>query len=158
MEKEHLVELTEQSIRLELNVGELYRMFSSAFPEDSDFWWQLHLEEKSHATLIRAARDSLIKRDQFPAHLVSDSITDLKKSNARLLELIARFKSQPTNRYEACRIAVDIEKESGELHFAQFMEQEASSPVESVFQQLNRGDKDHAKRITAHARSIGAID
>ena len=156
MGNEQLSELIEESIRLEMNVGELYRMFSETYPEDSDFWWQLYLEEKSHATLIRAARDSFIKRDSFPRDLIADSIDDLKLSNEKVSGLLAEFKRNPLDRFEACRIAVELENESGELHYTRFMEREAASSVENVFQQLNRGDKEHEQRIRAHCESIGA--
>lgn len=156
MGNERLEELVEESIRLELNVGELYRIYSEAYPEDNDFWWQLHLEEKSHATLLRAARDSFIKRDKFPVDLVADSIDDLKISNQKVEGLIAQYKDHPPERYEACRIAVELENESGELHYTRFMEREAATSVENVFQQLNRGDKAHEQRIRAHCESIGA--
>ena len=154
METNHLTELIEESILLELNISALYKFFASSCPEDNEFWWQLHLEEKSHATLIRAARDSFIKRGKFPFDLVANSIEDLKKSNSKTLELIEKLQSNPPNRAEACRIAMELERESGEMHYTQFMEKNAENAVETVFQQLNRGDKEHEVRIRTHFNSI----
>ena len=158
MENNRLSELIEESIQLELNVADLYKLFSEALPEDNDFWWQLHLEEKSHATLIRAARDSFVKRGKFPYDLVANSIEDLKASNAKLERLIAEFKINPPNRQTACKTAVELENESGEMHYTRFMEKEAGNAVETVFQQLNRGDKEHEKRIREYCRKMIATE
>ena len=158
METNHLTELIEESIQLELNVAALYRVFAKNHPEDNEFWWQLHLEEKSHATLIRAARDSFIKRGKFPCDLVTDSIKDLKESNTKIIGLTEQCQAQPPGREEACRIAGKLERESGEIHYTQFMEKEAVNVVETVFQQLNRGDKEHAERILTYLQSIRSVD
>ena len=40
-----LSQLIDESIKLELNVAKIYMFFSDTFPEDSNFWWQLGLEE-----------------------------------------------------------------------------------------------------------------
>ena len=53
---ESLPQLLEESIKLELNVSKLYGIFSSAFPEDADFWKKLSLEEENHAVLIKLVR------------------------------------------------------------------------------------------------------
>lgn len=155
MEFNGLPELLKESIQLELNVAELYRIFSMALPEDNGFWWQLYQEEKSHAILIRAARDSQKKRGKFPDKLVASSIEDLQQSNAKVTVLIKQFRTTPPTRKEACRIAIELENESGELHFTRFMEKSAENSLETVFQQLNRGDIEHEKRIRAHGLSIG---
>jgi hypothetical protein len=155
METNRLSELIEESIALELNVAELYKVFSEALQEDNEFWWQLYLEEKSHATLIRAARDSFVKRGKFPYDLVTDSIDDLKVSNAKVVELIAHYKVNPPDRHEACKIAVELENAAGEIHYTRFMEKSADNSVETVFQQLNRGDKEHEERIREHCKTNG---
>ena len=154
MEPNHLAELIEQSIELELNMAALYGLFAEAVDEDRVFWWRLQREEKSHATLIRAARDSFVKRGKFPYDLIANSIDDLKKSNARIAELIVVFRNQAPSRCEACRTAVELEQAAGEMHYTRFMEKEAQTTVESVFQQLNRGDKEHERRIRAHCEMV----
>ena len=155
METTKLNELIEESIRLELNAAELYKIFSETLPEDNEFWWQLHLEEKSHATLIRAARDSFVKRDKFPHELIASSIEELKSSNSKVEDMIVQFRKDPPDRNAACKAALKLENESGELHYTRFMEREANSGIETVFQHLNRGDKEHEKRIRAYCQSTG---
>ena len=48
-----LEKIIDESILLELNISELYKVFNQAFPEDAYFWWQLSEEEENHAALIR---------------------------------------------------------------------------------------------------------
>ena len=154
MKTNHLSELINGSIELELNMATLYGIFAEQIEQDREFWWKLQQEEKSHAVLIRAARDSFVKRDKFPSDLVAGSIEDLKKSNARVTQLISKFKKDTLTRCEACRLAVELEQEAGEIHYTKFMGKEAETTVESAFQQLNREDKDHAERIRQHCSAI----
>ena len=58
--------IIDESINLELNVGKLYLKFSELFPEDGDFWWKLHVEEKHHASLIRTGRQHYMPDYRFP--------------------------------------------------------------------------------------------
>ncbi|QBG47734.1 hypothetical protein EGM51_10150 [Verrucomicrobia bacterium S94] len=95
MNDEQLNELIEESIALELNAAALYKIFSEAIPADAAFWWQLHLEEKSHAILIRAARDSFLKSGLFPQNLIAGSTEELKTSNRKLQESIIGFSTAP---------------------------------------------------------------
>ncbi len=150
------IELIEESIRLEMNAAELYQVFSETLPEDSEFWWQLHLEERSHAALIRAARDSFANRGRFPADMVSDSVYDLKAANARIAQHVAECRLAPLSRWDACKLAIAIEEEAGETHYLRFMEKEPTNPVETVFQQLNRTDIEHQRRIRDHLAALPA--
>ena len=154
MENNRLEELIDESIALELNAAELYKVFSEAIPEDNGFWWQLHLEEKSHAALIRAAKDSFLKRGKFPQGLIAGSIEDLKASNTKISGLIAKFGKEKPTRRQACEVAIELENESGESHYMHFMEKDAETAVETVFQQLNRGDKNHEHRIREHLKTF----
>jgi hypothetical protein len=154
MDKIILEKLIEESIRLELNVATLYRVFSEHLEEDVDFWWDLHLEERSHATLLRAAKDSFIKRGLFPEKMIARSLTDLANANKRITAEIERCRNTTFSRTEACKLAITLENEVGESHYEFFMGKEADSSIESVFQQLNREDKDHEGRIRDHLQRI----
>ncbi|MBT8042521.1 MAG: hypothetical protein KJN67_05260 [Pontiella sp.] len=146
--------LIEESIALEKNVAALYKIFSESVPEDADFWWQLHLEEKSHATLIRAAKDSFVRRGKFPFDLIANSVEELKSSNQRIAAMVGKFLANPPSRLEALEVAIALENEAGESHYNQFMDKEAKNPVEGVFQQLNRDDKEHETRIRERLASV----
>lgn len=147
--------LVEESIRLELTVSELYTIFHGLFPEDAQFWWQLVMEEKNHAALIRAAKDYFEPVGKFPQDLVHDSLQNLKNVNSNLLSLIGTIKDHAPTREEAFNIAFALENSAGELHFQQFMEKESGETTESVFQRLNKDDKDHARRIRSYMEQHG---
>lgn len=154
MATEHVEALIEESIKLELNMARLYGIFAQAVEIDREFWWKLQQEEKSHASLIRTARDSFIKRGKFPSDLLADSVDDLRKSNAQIEHLIETCKAHQFTRCEACRTAVKLEQEAGELHYTKFMEKEAASAIDSVFKTLNQNDQDHANRIREHCSFV----
>ncbi|MCF7847484.1 MAG: hypothetical protein K9M45_01440 [Kiritimatiellales bacterium] len=147
--------LIDESIQLELNVAELYRIFQAAFPQDADLWRELYREEKNHAALIRSARDSFATRGNFPYDLISDSIEDLVKDNAKLTTLITRYRKKAPSRKEAFRKAVEVEKLAGESHYKKFMGRKPKTRLDSVFQQLNMDDNAHADRITAYMEEQG---
>jgi rubrerythrin len=141
------IEIIEESIQLELNVAELYRIFQEGFPEDAGFWQELHREEKSHASLLRTARDSFIKRGNFPSNLVADSLETLKASNAVVERLARKYAQALPSRREACETAIQVEESAGESHYLDFMEKAPGNSLDTVFQLLNRDDKNHAMRI-----------
>ena len=149
-----LIEVAEESIQIEMNVAALYLSFSEQLSADTDFWWQLHLEEKNHAMLIRAAADSFIKRGKFPTGLVNNYAEELRKTNTKIERMVHRYKTTPLTRCEACRIALQIEDDAGEIHYERFMEKEAEGTLNAVLQKLNRDDKEHGIRIRQHLKSL----
>jgi len=63
---DNLTKLLEEAILLELHVSKLYLLFSKLFPEDADFWWQICLEEKNHAALLKSGKTLFCHRNFFP--------------------------------------------------------------------------------------------
>lgn len=45
---------------------------------------------------------------------------------------------------------LETERVAGEIHFQEFMEKQPTSRLDRLFQQLNRGDKDHEIRIRSY--------
>ena len=152
---EEISELIEESVQLELNVGELYLVFHRAFPDDADFWWRLSLEEKNHAALIRSIKEGFMPVGILPAELLSSSLGKIREANTAIVTLIARFKTASPSREEAFSIAHNLEESAGEIHFQTFMEKETESTIDQVFQRLNRADKDHATRIRSYMEKHG---
>ena len=77
--KKQLSQLIDESIKLELNIADVYMFFYNTFPEDSDFWWEMALEEKGHANLIKSGRDTFLGK--FPPKLLAPSVQTLNNSN-----------------------------------------------------------------------------
>ena len=144
--------LAEESINLELNVSEIYYLFHGFFPDDEIFWWKLVIEEKNHAALIRNGIEQFEPIGEFPHEILSDSLQDLKGTNKKLRSLLKQFENTPPSRELAFNTALELEASAGELHFQHFMEKEANSTIDKIFQLLNREDKDHAERIHSYMK------
>jgi ferritin len=144
--------LAEESINLELNVSEIYYLFHSFFPVDENFWWQLVIEEKNHAALIKNGLEQFEPIGEFPHEILSDSLQDLKGTNKKLRSMLKQFKNITPSRELAFNTALEIEASAGELHFQNFIDKEARSTIAEIFQLLNREDKDHAERIYSYMK------
>ena len=148
--QEKLGLLFDEAIKLELNAAELYTIFNETFKEDSDFWWRLILEEKSHASLLESGKNNFAPRGFFPFELLSAPLEELTAANRDVEKLIGRYRKSPPTREEAFNVALLFEKFAGEVHFQKFMEQDSDSKLTDMFKHLNRDDKDHEKRIISY--------
>jgi rubrerythrin len=151
---EKIIKILEICVELEMRAADLYGYFAESFPEDRTFWAQLRLEEKSHAALCRAALAAFNKRDERPAGMFPDSLEPLRQTGEKFVAIIHHCKANRLTRREACMMALKVEHDIGEQHYNQFMNKPAESNIETVFQQLNRGDKDHALRIEQLLQSL----
>lgn len=154
MKKKDFTQLVEQFIQVELKVADLYMFFSNAFPEDTDFWRELHNEEKRHASLIRNANLHLSRRI-FPSELLVTPVQKLIEVNIDLTHLIKEYNEKPPSREVAFKTAINIEHSAGEFHFQQAMALPPYSRFMVVFQHLNKDDKDHAQRIHNYMNDKG---
>ena len=153
--KNDVTSLIEESINLELNVSKIYTHFYKLFPDDAAFWWKLVVEEKNHAALIRSGKEYFEPLRKFPHDLLAPLLKILKDANSRLDSLIKKYEEAPPSREEAFNIALKIEESAGELHFQKFMDKEANSTTDNIFKELNKGDKDHAMRISCYMEEHG---
>jgi rubrerythrin len=128
----------------------LYKLFSSVFPDDADFWKELFWEEKHHATLIESMGNALSPRDEFPAEVVAPSLRRLSTANNKLTSLIEKYTTDPPPRKYAFTVAISTEKSVGEIHYQHAMEAPSNSKYVKIWQKLNEDDKDHAKRISTY--------
>ena len=144
-----LIKLAEEAMRLEYNVGKLYMIFRDTHPEDSDFWWQLVIEEGNHAALIKSGRDYFMPVGVFPDGMLP-AMEDMQEANKELESLLQKYAVEPPSRETAFNVALKMEMSAGEIHFQQTMTRAADSKVLAMFQKLNQDDKDHAKRIRAY--------
>lgn len=137
----------DETIKLELNISELYRFFYVKFPEDSQFWWSLSMEEVNHASLIRTINDLIFPEGMFRMADIESETGKMRENNQSILCKLEEYhKGEPT-RYEAFTYALSLENSSGELHFEMYMNKLHESRVERIFQKLNGEDKNHALRI-----------
>lgn len=147
--------LIEETINLELNVAEAYLLFYNLFPEDETFWWQLMLEEKNHAALIRSGKEHFEPGNNFPHDLLMKNLKELEDENSKLESLIKKYKSNPPSREEVFNAALDFENSAAELHFQYFMDKDTDSKMDNIFKRLNQQDIDHAERISSYMKTNG---
>jgi hypothetical protein len=142
----------DEAIKLELNMSRLYSIFSEYSNEDRAFWNRLEIEEKNHAALLRTAKE-FVNINRFPENLIPDDIETLVESNARIEASIDTYILHP-NRESTFKIALELEKTGGEIHFQRFMEKQAEDNLTRIFQRLNRFDKDHSERILKYWETV----
>ena len=151
---EQLPHIVEESIKLELNVAKLYKFYSTAFPENYNFWKELSLEEKTHANLIENLRTVLLPLDKFPSEILSSSLQDLIEINDKLLSLLKEHNNKPPSKESAFNFALSFEESAGEIHFQHAMNKWYSTEAIKVFQRFVKDDKDHGERIRSYMKYL----
>jgi len=143
---QNLEKLISEAIKLELNVSDLYMVFYEKFPEDAKFWWELVVEEKSHASLLETINVYNSVTGDFPFDLIPEQLDTLIEANKKILSIIESVKLH-SDRKSAFNIAVEIEESAGELHYQKFMDGENDSEIFKIFRKLGGADSNHSKRI-----------
>ena len=146
-----ILQILDEAIKLELNVAELYRKFSSLFPDDAAFWWKLTIEETNHASLLRSGIDFLSTINELPAELVALPLEEFIRANAELSRILESVEATPPSRQQAFQIAITEEESAGEIHFQTAMGKIADTRILRVFQNLNQQDKNHAERLRKYS-------
>lgn len=154
----NITSLFNEAIDLELNVANLYMFFYNKFPEDSDFWWKIMLEEKNHASLLKVGKEMLLSSiKSIPIEFSPPSIDQLIEANNKITSLLNEYKKRPPTRKAAFEIAIELENSAGEIHFQRSIDSDSTEiQVLDIFKKLNRDDKDHAKRILDYMHKIDA--
>jgi ferritin len=150
-----LTNLLDESIQLELNLARLYALFNDHFEDDEDFWWQLSMEERSHAALLQQEKKQPWPLQCFSGDFLAKDLESLRANNARIVEQTERFASSPCSRDEALNLALQIEMSAGEAHFQDFMDSESDSLMADLFKQLASEDQNHAHRIREYMKEQG---
>jgi rubrerythrin len=140
-----IIKYFDEAIKVELNASKIYAIFSQKFPEDKSFWWSLSLEEINHASLIESEK-LFYEVNVFPDELFSVDLEELIKLNDSLHIIMEQFKDN-ISLENAFKIALEIENSAMELNYQKLAESASSDRAVNLFQELNRADKDHAKRI-----------
>jgi hypothetical protein len=145
----------EESVALELNIGDLYQLFSVKFPVDHEFWWKISIEEMNHAAIIESINDLFLNESILPPEFIEKQTEDLRGMNLYLLDKIEQFKIDPPSRLSALKFASELENSIGESHFEIFMTAKPNSTLVKVLQKLNGDDINHAKRVESYIRENG---
>jgi hypothetical protein len=153
MMKDEIRAFLEESILLELNMSDLYRILSIKLPSDSEFWWTLSQEEVNHASMIRTINDIFLPENILPQDSIFDQIESIRKSNKLIIQTIEKFRVNTPSREEAFSFVYKLETSAGEIHYQRMMSAKAETVVEKVFQKLNGEDRNHAGRIANYMKN-----
>jgi len=80
----------DESIKLELNLARLYTSLNDLFHEDEEFWWQLAMEERGHASLLQQEKKQPQPMEFFPENLLAGDLQALIDANSKITGLIER--------------------------------------------------------------------
>ncbi len=151
-------QLVDESIKVELNVAKLYRVFQNLFPEDAKFWGELASEEDSHANLIEIGKETLLSCDEFPIEILASSVDEVRQVNDKIEALLDKFSHKKPSRKESFEIAISLEESAGEMHFQQAVTSSSDASYIEIFQKLNGDDVGHAKRISDRMKEVGCAE
>ena len=144
----------EEGIKLELGIGELYKLFSSYYPEDETFWFRLYQDENKHATVLEALRPWVALGIEKKKFILPDLI-ELKNKNIAIKKIIQKAKEEKPSRETAFNLAYKIELTASEVHFQKKMSEDPDNKLLQAMQELCGADKDHQKRIRRMMNSLG---
>ena len=99
--EDNSLRIADESIELELNLAKLYTNFSHIFQKDSNFWWNLSLEEKNHAAMLKSVREYFMPADVYPPEILSSKLQPLVETNQMLEKLLKDHKDAPPSRESA---------------------------------------------------------
>ena len=136
-----------ESVALELNIGYLYQLFATKFPQDYTFWWNLSIEEMNHAAIIESIDDIFLSDSILPPESIENQTAELQKKNLFIGDQITKCRNTLMTRSDAFSFAFELENSIGESHFELFMTGQPNSTVVRIFQKLNGEDINHAKRM-----------
>ncbi len=147
--------IIDESVKLERNVGELYKLFSQTFDMDAPFWDTLCKEEKHHARLIEKLGGLDFLTYKLIPEMLSERLNEICEANTSITSCIGKYRTNPPTREEAFNLALKLEESATEIHYQEFMDSNADDILAQTFQRLNANDKDHFIRISAYMKANG---
>lgn len=138
---------------IEINVGNLYKVFFDTNKEDKQFWWLLSIEEFNHASLLETCIEFLNNNIDV-LFMINDDIEKLIDFNSYLELTTSEYLKSP-NRMKSFEIAISIENDASETHFETVMtEDNTDNYVLDILKRLNKDDINHSKRIMDYYNNI----
>lgn len=154
---EILESFTNEAIKLELKMYEIYTLFHDNFPEDASFWRKLASEELNHAETVRKIKPFLYLDQEMLSNIVSIGLESLKNEYQKMQGIIDDFKKN-SSRINAFNIALELENSGLETFYQVFIDSKKNSDVSVVFKTLTGDDKNHAQRIQNYMNKHFAVD
>lgn len=148
------IKMLEKYTEYELKVSDLYMLFSRIFPEDSKFWFDLSLEEKDHASLIKSSI-VYVRIGKFPSQMAYDCMDSIDSMLDLIDSRIERYSAATPAKCEACRFALIVERSPCETGFLKAMTTETDDRVMQILQKVGRLDALHYTRVDNLMQKFG---
>ena len=145
--------VVDEAIRYEHSLAAIYHAFSTVFSEDADFWWDLSVSEKKHASLLEASRK--LFDDEFSRETVPADLDALRASNDSLESLLDGFEADRPPREEAFRIALGLEDDDNELTLHRLLDISPADPAREVVDHIRNENSTHTQMILDYASGCG---
>lgn len=140
----------DEAVQLEMNIGYLYKVFSSVLTQDSTFWKEISKEEETHASMIRLLENQFI--DSASAMINHLNVEKLIDINGRISAYIAKVEMEGINRREAFEIAIQLENQVYELQFREILQGINVPGIKDLFSVLAEKDKEHKDKLLRYVK------
>lgn len=135
----------EEAMQMELNISHLYKLFSSLFEVDKEFWNQIAQEEETHASMIRLMEQSFINASKV---MINDlNISRLRDINRRINAFISQVELEGIDRVTAFDVAVKLEHQVYELQFREIFQGLKIEGIKDLFAVLADKDLEHQNKL-----------
>jgi len=139
--------------KLELKMQELYEFYNKTFSEDKEaagFFFELSLEEKSHADLI-AYQLRNIRQDRSKFNDVDFDIEPLKQFMGEVEAIISSEK--PISLVDALKLSMDFECNALEYHCRTLI-RKSNPELGELIDRLGSDDKLHYDKLRSLVRTV----
>lgn len=141
------LEIFEELIKLELNVADLYLLFSNNLENYKGFWYKLAIEEFNHASILKTALEFYESDLNVLEYFINDKISNnIKNTNKNFDKYKLDFLNNKTIE-NAKNIALIIESSDSEINYNKIMINNQNNEILNVLKKLNKDDHDHYERI-----------
>jgi len=146
-DKDQQIAVMEMMIKHEKILHELYRRFSSLYPEMKDFWFVLAIEEEAHADWLSFLQ-KMLKRDEISLVDRGELKKDLEASLKLLEKESSRAMDEDIPLMDALSLAKSVEQSMIEAKFYEFFSND-SREISETFERLANQTREHLDRIVA---------
>jgi hypothetical protein len=132
--------------KLELKIRDLYEYYRNIFQVDKEAsacFFELSLEEKSHADLI----DYQLRTVRKNRGMFCDVEFDMQPLNRLIARIESRASSkEPVSLEDALKFVIELENDALEYHYRRLIVK-SNPAVEELLDRLGTSDKEHCDRL-----------
>ena len=152
-----IIKCLETLKKLEIKMQDLYEFYHKYFAADIEIagrFFELSLEEKSHADLI----DYQLRTIKKNRSMFNDVDFDIEPLNQFVANLEAHILSkEPISLADALKFGIELENDAVECHFRTLI-QKSNPELGELVKKLGAYDKEHIDKLRTLAKRKGCLD